>query len=363
MTGTWIALLGRCDKPTDAVEDYCRFLGAALGELGVELSLERVSWEVGGWSGARAELHQKAAAWGGRWVLVQYTALAWSAHGFPLRFPGILRSLRASGARVAVVYHDVEPYEGQRIIDQLRRKAQVWTMRRALHTADAAILTVPADKLSWMAGDLATNASFIPVGANLPITPNGGKTTLTDGLRTVAVFGVTGGAAGAPELHQIAASLRFAATRVGKLRLVALGRGTEKLEAPFRDALKDASVAVKVLGVLPGEEVVRALRTADVLLFVRSPISSRRGSALAGIACGLPVIARTGSETAAPVTEAGVAFYSQDAADEPGATLVRVLTDDAYRAELADKSLRAYQEHFSWRAIAQKYVAALNRRD
>jgi len=362
MTGKWIALLGRCDKPTDAVEDYCKYLSAALSELGVDLHLERVSWDVSGWSVARAELRRKATAWRGRWVLAQYTALAWSSRGFPWRFLNVLKILRKSGALVAVVYHDVEPYAGDRIVDRLRRLAQVRTMRSALLAAHVAVLTVPAEKLSWITPELATKACFIPVGGNLPISSSGGGTTPSDGARTVAVFGVTGGAAGKGELQEIVAAMRFATTRVPKLRLVVLGRGTEGLEAPFRDALKDTNVAVQALGLLPGEDVVRTLRAADVLLFVRGPVSSRRGSALAGIACGLPVIAQAGSETAAPVTAAGVAFYSAEEEDEPGKTLMRVLSDDSFRAALAEKSRRAFAEHFCWNAIATKYVAALSRK-
>src|SRR6266849_3699007 len=98
-----IALLGRRDEPTDAVEEYCSYLGAAL---------------------------------------------AWSRRGFPLRFLRILRILRASGARVAVVFHDVEPYTGHRFVDRLRRSVQLRAMREALRLADVAVLTVPAEKLS-----------------------------------------------------------------------------------------------------------------------------------------------------------------------------------------------------------------------
>lgn len=361
MTEKWIALLGRCDKPTDAVEDYSRFLSGALSELDVELSLERVAWDESGWLAARAELRRQAAPWRGQFVLVQYTALAWSARGFPSRFLNILKILRAGGARVAVVYHDVEPYEGARVIDRLRRVAQLRTMRRALEAADAAILTVPAEKLSWITGGMARKAAFIPVGANLPI-PSGQAAMPAGDTRTVAVFGVTGGGAGTRELQLIAEAMRFAAAHVPKLRLVVFGRETEALETPLRDALKDSSVAVQTLGVLPSEEVVRTLHAADVQLFVRSPISSQRGSAIAGIACGLPVVALAGSQTAAPVTEAGVALYSSAEKDEPGKTLARVLTDDACRRALAEKSRRAYEEHFSWRAIAWKYVAALRPR-
>ena len=47
---------------------------------------------------------------------------------------------------------------------------------------------------------------------------------------------------------------------------------------------------------LTAEEIVRKLGASDVMLFARGPISTRRGSALAGIAC-------EGWETAPPITE------------------------------------------------------------
>ena len=362
MTTRWIALLGRCDRPTDAVEDYCTYLGAALEELGVQLALERLGWDVSGWAGVLGELRQRAERWRGQWVIVQYTALAWSARGFPGRFLDVLKILGQGGARVAVAYHDVEPYEGRRVIDRIRRASQLRTMRRAMEAAQLGILTVPAEKLSWMTGRLAAKSLFVPVGANLPLPScTRGPAAPSESGRTVAVFGVTGGGAGQREVAETVAALSFAARHVRPLRLVVLGRETEKFENAFRAGLAGSGVAVDVLGVRPGEEVVRILERADALLFSRSPISSRRSSAIAGIACGLPVIARKGSETAAPVTEAGVAFYTRGERDEPGATLVRVLSDDVYRESLAAESRRAYERHFSWTAIARNYLRALGK--
>jgi len=83
-----------------------------------------------------------------------------------------------------------------------------------------------------------------------------------------------------------------------------------------------------------------------VLLFAGGPISTRRGSALAGIACGLPVIAALGCETAAPITEAGVVLLPEDSDSEFGPALVRVLSDSAYRESLRERSRRAQQRYF-----------------
>lgn len=358
-----IALLGRRDQPTDAVEEYCHYLGEALQAHDYDLKIERVAWEEHGWAAAMHALRQPAKGWSGAWVLVQYTALAWSARGFPLRFPRVLKTLRAAGARVGVVYHDVEPYGGTRVIDRLRRRAQLRTMRAARSVSEAAILTVPTEKLSWFERQHG-NVFFIPVGANLPTSGKASssrKNISTDEKLTIAVFGVTGGEAGKKEVENIADAVRFAASRVKNLRLLVLGRHALDAEAELRRLLSDTTVELRVLGVLSGEDVVRSLSVSDVLFFVRGPISTRRGSAIAGIACGLPVVAFEGSETAPPITEAGLALYSPQRKGDLGDVLVRVLEDEHYRTSLAQRSWLAHAQYFSWRAIAARYVEFLGK--
>jgi glycosyltransferase involved in cell wall biosynthesis len=361
MKEKWIALLGRCDKPTDAVEDYCKYLGEALAGHGVELRLERLEWNAAGWPAALQELRQRAAAWRGQWVLVQYTALAWSARGFPVGFLRVLRELGRAGTKVGVVFHDVEPYSGQRLIDKLRRRVQVRTMRGALQLADTAVLTVPAERISWMRmSQQLAKTRFIPVGANLDVPlDQGPRATKTGRVLTVAVFGITGGASGERETCAIVGAIRQAAKSIGPMRLSVFGRHADERESSLREGLRDLPVEVSVEGVLNGQEVVERLQASDVLLFMRSGISTRRSSAIAGIACGLPVIAATGSETAPPITEAGVAFYSEESGKTAGAVLTNVLQDAEYRQTLADQSRRAFQEHFSWHAIAREYLRAL----
>jgi glycosyltransferase involved in cell wall biosynthesis len=359
-----IALLGRRDEPTDAVEEYCRYLSGALRPRGFEMEVARVDWTERGWAHALRELQQKATEWRGRLVLLQYTALAWSACGFPLRFLRIIKDLRGAGAFVGIVYHDVEPYSGGRMIDILRRRSQLRVMRRALAVTDLAVFTVPLDVVSW-ASNPPSKAVFIPVGANLPV----GEGPLTrpasgegqPGALGVAVFGFTEGETGRKECAVLLEAIRFAATRGKRMRLHAFGRGADKRESDLREGLKDMPVEVRVEGVLPAEQVVEALSCCDVALFVRAPISSRRGSAIAAIACGLPMIAYAGADTAPPITDAGVLLVSREKKAELGEALLHVLSDAGLRGALAERSVRAQKEHFGWDAIAERYVAALKR--
>ena len=97
------------------------------------------------------------------------------------------------------------------------------------------------------------------------------------------------------------------------------------------------------------------------MLFVRGAISTRRGSAIAGIACGLPLIAYGGRETAAPVTDAGVVLVPREKSAELGEALVRVLEDKNCRVSLAERSRMAHAQYFAWEAIAARYVEALRK--
>jgi len=360
MTQRAIALLGRKDEPTDAVEEYCRYLSAALQPQDIQLEIRRLPWDTRGWSEALQGLRLQAATWRGTWVLVQYTALAWSERGFPQRFLRPLKVLKAAGACIAVVFHDVEPYPGTRLIDAFRRAIQVRTMSRALKIADLAVFTIPPEKISWRPAP-DTHVTFVPVGPNLPIPAELPTRPAQIEVPTIGVFSITGGEAGARETQLILQSVRHAAQQRGQLRLSVFGRHAELREQDLRNGLRDFPVELSVDGVLNPAQVVERLTACDVLLFVRGAISSRRGSALAGIACGVPVIAYAGSETAQPITEAGVVLVSPLVPDELPHALARVLSDPELRTALRLKNLTVYSEQFSWLAIAKHFAALLKR--
>jgi glycosyltransferase involved in cell wall biosynthesis len=352
-----IALLGRKDEPTDAVEEYCRYLGQALTAHNFQMEVERCPWDKIGWPQALAQLKKSATAWHGQWVLAQYTALSWSARGFPLRFLRVLKLLKSAGVRVGIVFHDVQGYPGQRMIDRFRRAVQVRIMRQAIVLADCTICTVPPENLEWLTS-IPANASFVPVGANLPIASTKIPERI-DTVPTIGVFSITGGDAGSRETKLIVDAVRHASQNLGKLRLSVFGRHAELREATLREALQKFPVDLSVEGVLDAKEVVQKLSACDVLLFVRHAISSRRGSAIAGIACGIPIVAFSGSETAAPITEAGVVIVTSDLSEQLHRALVRILSDASLRAELSARSRTTYERYFAWTAIAARFATIL----
>ena len=358
-----ICLLGRRDEPTDAVEEYCQHLAEALATHSFQTEIRRVPWNQHGWAASLDALRLQSESWSGVWVLVQYTALAWSSRGFPNRILRVLRVLRKAGARIAVVFHDAEPFGGSRLVDHFRRAAQVRAMRSAVARSDRAVFTVPPECLTWLSR-AAENSSFIVVGANLPQPLLPQDHSHLHRPPTVAVFSITGGAAGDREARDIVAAMRLASGKLGKLRLLIFGRHAELREDALRQGLRGVSVELSVQGVIAGDQLVDHFATSDVLLFLRGTISSRRGSAIAGISCGVPVIGLQGHETAPPVTGAGVVLLperleSPALQSQIAEALVKVLSNHALRSDLIQRSHEAHEQFFSWPAIASRYAEFL----
>ena len=355
-----ILLLGRRDQPTDGVADYCERLREAGAARGFSFEAVQVPWAEKGWREALAGLRKEAAGCRGCPVLLQFTTLAWSRRGFPLRAPRVLDLLRRAGARPGVVFHDFAPLHGTGIVGNAREYCHLRVLRQLYARSDLSIFTVPLNKVSWLPLR-REKAVFIPVGANCPEAAPQSRDTSHD-VPTVAVYSITGGSRTAPEIADLDAALRQAVTAVGRLRLLLFGRGSREAEAALRSQLSGVDLEIESLGLLPPDDVTRTLSRADVLLFVRGQISTRRGSAIAGIACGLPIVCYSGPETGWPVTEAGI--VAVPAGDRPAlaAALATVLADAPFRVKLAERSRQAHAKYFSWAAIAEQFDAALKPR-
>ena len=139
-----------------------------------------------------------------------------------------------------------------------------------------------------------------------------------------------------------------------------IGRGSSEAESALRLELAGSGVEVSVLGLLPPDDIAKTLAHADVLLFVRGGVSSRRGSALAAIACGLPIVGYAGPETDFPITEAGLELVPQGDRDALAVALDHVLGDDLLRQDLRRRSLSAHADHFCWEKIAKRFATELS---
>jgi hypothetical protein len=361
MTMPLIALLGRRDAPVDGVEDYCTYLGQALALRGIALKQARVPWKEEGWLRALRRLWSESAPWRGTWVVLQYTALGWSSRGFPFGVLAALAILRWRGARCAVVFHEAHHQgQGSHWVDRVRGGAQDSVIRRLYHGAAKAIFTVPLAKVTWLPTENG-KAAFIPIGANIPerLEPSETACDRDGAARKVAVFCLSAGANRFLEVEDMTCAMRRVYGAAGKTQLVVLGKGSEEMRTEIERSLEGCGVDVSVLGRLPAQKVSEVLASASVLLFVSGHVAQTRGSALAGVACGLPIVGYSGSAAGTPIEEAGVELVPYRNQEALGAALVRVLTNDALRTELRNRSRAAQKQYFSWDTIAGRYVEAL----
>jgi glycosyltransferase involved in cell wall biosynthesis len=352
-------LLGRRDEPTDGVADYCEMLREAAVSHGLVFDIARVTWVEMGWRSALAGLREEAEGWRGRWVLLQFTTLAWSRRGFPLRAPRVLRILRQCGARPGVVFHDFLALPGKGVVGNVREISQARVLHQLYAASDLSVFTVPVNKVSWLPLR-RDKAIFIPVGANCTEPgENGPRRESAEGPRAVAIYSITGGNRTSVEIADLSFALIRARKSVGPIRALLFGRGSEEAEPALRSALAGADIQVESQGLLRPKDVSQTLSRADVLLFVRGQISTRRGSAIAGIACGLPIVCYSGPETAWPITEAGIVAVPLGNREALATALEKVLSDRAYRRTLAERSRDAQKRYFSWFSIAERFAMEL----
>ncbi len=355
-----IALLGNCDSPVDALDDYVSAMVSALRAHDVTLRPYRVEWSrfrlaalVPLWSAARA--------WRGQLVLVQYTALQWSRRGFPVLLLAVLFVLRTRGARIGAVFHDPGPapvrretHMVKRLVDHVRRVVQVRVMRALEHQSMLSVFTIPTQRVLWL-NEETPRQLFLPAGSNVPPCAS----SRTGSVPTVVVFAMSSGERMAGEVATVAAAARAAASAVGPIRLLVIGRNAASARRLFEVALNGSSVDLAVIGVVALTALSRALAEADVMLFVRGHVSSRRGSVIAGLAHGLPVVGYTGEETGPPMIDAGVVLVPEGDTGAFCDALTRVLSDGAFRQNLAARSRAAFSEHFSWDVIAGRLAERL----
>jgi glycosyltransferase involved in cell wall biosynthesis len=143
------------------------------------------------------------------------------------------------------------------------------------------------------------------------------------------------------------------------LHIVFLGRGTREADDDIANVFAGIPVKVTNLGLCELGEVGRVLAESDAMLCVRGNLNLRRGSALAGIACGVPMLAYAGAAEGTPLMDAGIEFVPNGDPEALGAALIRVLTNGALQQVMRERNRRVYRSHFSWDTIAAAFVSSL----
>lgn len=360
-----VALLGRPDSPTDGLADYCYFLRSALERRGVELKIVRVPAIERGWTRALLQLRRISKDWRGQWVLLQYTALGWSRRGFPFGIVAAMIVLRLQQVRCGIVFHESFRQGDTSVtwIDHIRGRFQDGVIHTLHRLSARSVFTLPLGSITWLP-KTDTKSVFVPLGANVPELPlDPGRVNRCNGsLRTVAVFCLSDPPHRQIELSDIFAALRNSAAAGINVRVVFLGRGTPEASLDINRVFEGTAIEVLNLGLQEAGEVSRILASSDAMLCVRGILNLRRASALAGIACGVPLVGFAGAAEGTPLAEAGVELVPRGDRQALGAALTRILTDDHHWSELRKKNFDVQRKYFSWDSVAREFVRALNQR-
>lgn len=298
-------------------------------------------------------------------VHVQYQTAAYAMHPIANALPWLLRRRRIP---VVTTYHDTRiPYlfpKAGRVRDwvtlALARSSDVTI---ATNNEDAAILRPAARRLA-----------VIPIGSNIAPTA-----TAADGaawrarygigpdVPLLVYFGFVNRAKGADILVDALARLRAAGSAA---RLLMLGGQVGASDPTNRAFLTETQTQADRLGVaeamtwtdfLPEAEVSAALTAADVaVLPYRGGVSLQRGTLMAALAHGLPIVATRPTHVTPGLLPGltdgvdAVLTAPEDAAALADA-IAALLADKERRARLG-AGARALAARFGWAAIARQHV-------
>ena len=354
-----LALTGPRDPISDGVWDYCSRLASALRPRDIDMETYAVNWNKRGWLATLATLRRSLATARKDWVLLQYTAMGWSRRGFPFGAVAAAIAAKRSGARVGVVFHESRGFLARGVWARFRFVCQQRVIRWLYSLSDASIFTVPTASILWLRSD-DPKAFFIPIGSNIPEnTALRQRASSIRGPSKVAVFCVTNRDRTVWEVEEIATAIRHVVKAGPHIQLTVFGRGAIEAHNLLENALAGSGTEISIIGVLPKEEVNRILSDADVLLYVRDVLNPRRGSPLAALACGLPIVAYGDATKSFPLSEAGAVLAPPGDRSALAQALERVLTDEFFWNSLHLRNLSAYKKYFAWDEIARRFAVVL----
>jgi glycosyltransferase involved in cell wall biosynthesis len=352
----WHLITGEYPPTPGGVSDYTRQLAIALVSHGqrVEVWAPRASGAEP--TDAGIEIHRLEsfgarglAALGARIdslgshqrLFLQYVPQAFGAHGMNVR---LVRWLSQCSSELWVQFHEV---------------ALVWDcLARPQHQVIAAVQTWMAGELARRAdrifvsiegwrkrlGGLGARADWLPIPSNVPVVVpeldvSRARMELGPGP-WVGHFG----AYGALITRDLAPALREIADRNFSVRFLLLGRGAKRFGQDL--GLGDR---VKSLEDIPAASVSAHLSACDLLVQpFPDGISSRRTSAMAGLALGRPMVSTEGHLTDSVWLASGAVALAPagDVAMIAGQVLDLLKAPERSKA-LGERGARIYRERFS----------------
>ena len=285
-----------------------------------------------------------------RRVLVQYVPQAFGMKAMNVAFCAWVASLK--DAEVWVMFHEVAvPWAPwwhwkANVVAAVTRVMA----RLLLSRVDRVLVSIP----SWetMLRPLTgrwPGATWMPIPSNVPTQVSSeevarvrARLPLSAEGRAIGHFGTYGALVVPALMRALRTLLRNDPHRIALL----IGRGSE---ATARDLLRDPTMKGRILapGTLEASEVAAHLAACDILVQpYPDGVSTRRTSAMAGLALGVPTVTNDGPATEAVWRAAG-AVELAPSADDLAETAEALLGDPARATELARKARALYEAQLS----------------
>jgi len=293
---------------------------------------------------------------------IQYQTAAYGMHPAVNLLPLRLR-LMGQRPRVVVTFHDLRvPY--------LFPKAglvRAWANRLLARWSDAAIATNVEDYQQLKAAGLGTELELIPIGSNIhPVAPQDydrqqwrHSLGVSDDETLLCYFGFLNASKGGETLFRALSELLHRSLSV---KLLMIGGQAGDSDPTNRDYLERVKALEQELGVteqvlwtgyMPPEQVSASFWASDAcILPYRDGVSYRRGTLMAALAHGLPIVSTEPRVPVDTLVHGGNILLVP--AEDPGATadaVERLMVETALRARLAQGAL-ALAKHFTWGHIA-----------
>jgi glycosyltransferase involved in cell wall biosynthesis len=368
----WIVLTGEYPPQPGGVSDYTRLVARGLAAAGDEVhvwtprvagpevqdrgvAVHRLPGHFGPQSLWRLHAAVRHSPDDGR-LLVQYVpqAYGWDTMNVPfcawLAAAGRQRPLDVLFHEVAVDWESGLPTP-RRLRRQLHAAATALMARLAVRSASRIFLSIPGWEpvLRPMSG--SRPLEWLPIPSTMPTEVSADRVAkLREALiagsgaaKLVGHFGTFGG--------HIAEALRIiipqAARTQHRIKFLLVGRGG----IPFVEELlrlhpEVAADSIQAVGSLEPDAVAEHLAACDLLVqpYIDG-VSSRRTSAMAGLALGVPILTTTG-----PLTEgvwaAGGAVRLASSSEDLARQIGPLLSDDAALAGLRAGAAALYRERF-----------------
>jgi glycosyltransferase involved in cell wall biosynthesis len=327
----------------DAIHEYSLRLVGALHESGSE-----VHYVSDGLSPLLADPAEPA------WVLLQYNAFRYGKWGFA---PGLVRDAlrlrRRKGTRLSIMVHEawVPMIDWRSTLMGLWQRVQLRTLACL---ADCVMTSTEA-----LAREIKCGAVHAPIATNItpvPLSRAAARDRLDLGEKlAIALFGRSHPSRA---LDYAEASITALAGAHGAERLVVLNLGAD---APSLQV--STAVEVRSPGRQTEAELSLGLSASDVILLpFTDGVSTRRGTLMAALAHGVPVIGLNGHNTDAMLAAATGALVLTPAGDRAAFARAAVeLTRDPVRMRaIGAAGRRLYESRFDWPLLAQRVASQLD---